>query len=157
MPAINETLRRGAAVVVAVVLDRIDEVAHASVCESWPETCLRSLTDAVTQMKEHAAHVGKVSWRPRQWRRRLARRQQWRQGRTFRRVMRDSFDFYVLWKRFDCAEDTVLWIEAIWNSVRRFEIVTKHRQICEHESAEVDQNTLAFRMWQTFDPGDAQD
>jgi hypothetical protein len=70
--------------------------------------------------------------------------------------MRDRFEFDVLRERLDGAEDTVLWIEAIRNSERRFEIVTKQRQVREHKRAQVDQDTLAFRMRQTLDLGDAQ-
>src|SRR6185503_180767 len=89
VPTINVPLRRGVTVVVAVVFDRVYEVAHARVCESRPKAGVRSFTDTVTQMKEHAANVWKIAWRPRQRRRWLARRQQWRQWRTFRCVMRN--------------------------------------------------------------------
>src|SRR6185436_488248 len=116
VPTIDVALRRGVTVVVAVVFDRVYEVAHARVCESRPKSCVRSLTDAVTQMEEHAANVGKIARRPRQRWRWLARCKQWRQWRTFRCVMRDRFDFYVLREALDCAEVTVLWIEAIGNS-----------------------------------------
>src|SRR6185295_14392624 len=157
VPTINVALRRGVTIVVAVVFDRVYEVAHASVCESRPKACVRSLTDAVTQMKEHTANVGKIARRPWQRGRWLARCKQWRQWRTFSCVMRDRFDFYVLREALDCAEVTVLWIEAIRNSVSRFQIVTKHRQVSKYESAEVYQNTFTFRMRQTLDLGDAED
>src|SRR6185295_17270100 len=52
VPTIHVALGRGVTVVVAVVLDRVYKVSDASICESRPITCLRSLTDAVTQMEE---------------------------------------------------------------------------------------------------------
>src|SRR6185369_10971039 len=91
VPAIDVALRGGVAVVVAVVLDRIYEMAHASVCQSWAVTCVWSLADAITQVKEHAADVGKITRR--RWQRWCwsTRRQDWRQRRTFGCVMRDRF------------------------------------------------------------------
>ena len=71
--------------------------------------------------------------------------------------MRERLNLYVFVERLDYAEVTVLQIEAIRNAESRFQIVTKHRQVREQESTEIDQNALAFRMWQTLDLRDAQD
>ena len=70
--------------------------------------------------------------------------------------MRDRLDLHVLRERFDRAKGAVPRFKAIWDPEGSFQVKTKHRQIRQKQSTEIDQDTLSFRMRQALDFGKAQ-